>query len=177
MIEVNVDTQSETPYVYDKYLSELLDNDVNFCSKTRFEQNIFTKEWFESESVSKTRSESDKFDGDFRCNSFIQLEEKEYMDQIITTTTTIRKLHNDDLFMICDNHLNDISEDPILQSDQIVNSVSPRKNIEKSSPDLKIKINDLPIKNLFINDINKKQMKDSNQNVYHCLTNYTYEEQ
>lgn len=175
MIEVNVDTQSETPYVYDKYLSELLDNDINYCSKTQSEHNIFTKEWFGCESVSKARSESDKFDGDFRCNSFVKLEEKEYMDQIITTTTTIRKLNNDDLFMICDNHLNDVSEHPIIQTDLIINSVSPRTNIE-TSPGLKIKIDDLPINNIFNNDIKKKQLINRNQNIYHCLTNYTYEQ-
>ncbi|RNA23122.1 Tetratricopeptide repeat 28 [Brachionus plicatilis] len=172
MIEINVDTQSETPYVYDKYLSELLDNDMNYCS-TQTERRTFTKEWFESETVSKTKSESDKFDGDFRCNSFIKLEEKEYMDQIITTTTTIRKLNNDDLFMICDSNLNDMSEHPIIQTDLIVNKLTPRTSKEGNIPGLKQNINNFSINKQ--TDENEKNM-DQNQNIYHCLTNYTYEQ-
>lgn len=174
MIEVNVDTQSETPYVYDKYLSELLDHDLNYCSKTQIERRTFTNEWFESETISKAKSESDKFDADFRCNSFIKLEEKEYMDQIITTTTTIRKLNNDNLFMICDSNLNDISEDPILQTDQIVDILTPRTNMEKNGPGLQLKINNLSKSQL--NKIDEKQSVEKSHNIYHCLTNYTYEQ-
>ncbi|CAF0924045.1 unnamed protein product [Brachionus calyciflorus] len=195
MIEVNVDTQSENPYVYDKYLSELLENDLNYTSKYQYEfKNVSENYKSEKNSINKERraqSESEFFESDYQCRNFIKLEEKEYMDQIITTTTTtIRRLSNNDLFMFCENNLNEINENPIIRSEKYEENYvtsKPPKTKQTNNGEINFKINKIPLSNGNSQDdfkTNRQEMKEtykhkfteSKENIYQCLTNYTYEQ-
>ena len=49
-------------------------------------------------------TESTLIENEFKCKSLVKLEEKEYLDQIITTTTTVRTKTTDDLFFLFDNN-------------------------------------------------------------------------
>ena len=48
--------------------------------------------------------ESNLFENEFKCKSLVRLEEKEYLDQIITTTTTVRTKTKDDLVLMFDSN-------------------------------------------------------------------------
>jgi hypothetical protein len=136
MTEMNLDTASENLSIYDKYLSELLDNDLKkekieaytFKNKTRLTPSSCSSSTYNKPNESEHRDyyESNNINEygaycEHRVNGvdekngahslkLLQLEEKEYLDKIITTTTTIVKTSkSEDLYLTFDNACNNFN--------------------------------------------------------------------
>lgn len=197
MIEINVDTESENPSIYDKYLSELLDRDLGTnASNSSFNENSVNKQFKKkNESLSnrqtltvidenKTNNFSnpngntgstfnlnticdrdDWFENEFKCKSLVKLEEKEYLDQIITTTTTVRTKTTDDLFMMFDSKFYD-SENQCDDNNNTINSCN-NLNLNTSFTNNSTNINN---KNGNANFNHNNRL--NNPSLYSSLTNY-----
>ncbi len=95
-------------------------------------------------------TESTLIENEFKCKSLVKLEEKEYLDQIITTTTTVRTKTTDDLFFLFDNNFYETENSSNVNLNMISNSSISRAN---QNPMM-------------------QNIANINQSVYSSLTNY-----
>jgi hypothetical protein len=149
---------NDSSYVFhDEYISKLLETNVMGGS---FDRSRMDKEEFKCKQQSDVSSAS--YDNDlmsdelmeYKSKSLVRLEEKEYLNQIITTTTTttIKTLSDEELFVIFGNDL-DLVDDT--SSTSYV--VEKQRHMTTTSSD----------ENL----ITQNSLK-INKNVYSCLANY-----
>ena len=99
-------------------------------------------------------TENNLLENEFKCNSLVKLEEKEYLDQIITTTTTVRTKTTDDLFLLFDTNFYE----------------------SENTSNLNLSLNNngsiLSIHKINSKNCNHNSFGNINQSVYSCLTNY-----
>ena len=93
-----------------------------------------------------------------KSTSLIKLEQKEYLDQITTITTTVKTCTRDDLIMMFDNNLYD---NDFYDNDLYSPSMD---HINLISPEFKFNATTITPQTLLKPNINK--------NVYSCLNNY-----
>ena len=79
-------------------------------------------------SVSIDKKWKTLIENEFKCKSLVKLEEKEYLDQIITTTTTVRTKTTDDLFFLFDNNFYETENSSNVNLNMISNSSISRAN-------------------------------------------------
>lgn len=99
---------------------------------------------------------------DYRRKNLIRLEQKEYLDQITTITTTVKTFTKDDLFMLFDNNTNFYDND--LYDNELYSSSLDLNDLNELTCSL----------NKFKNTttFEPNQIPNINKNVYSCLTNY-----
>jgi len=85
--------------VYENYLSDLVDNDLTLTKYSSSKPNLNI--------TSQTSSGYRNMIDDYKRKNLIRLEQKEYLDQITTITTTVKTFTKDDLFMLFETNLND----------------------------------------------------------------------
>ena len=104
--------------MYDKYLNNLLDKEKSIINTKSDREESYTKIPIVHHSVnsiptSQTETQSlssfNLLENHFKSTSSLlyQLEEKEYLDQVITTTTTVTTMTSDSLMMLFENNNND----------------------------------------------------------------------
>lgn len=147
MIQIQIKNNSDKkkPQLYENYLNNLIDNDLN---RNNFKAKSINIDQFNDLSYQQL------VDNDLKNKKFIKLEQKEYLDRITTITTTVKTFTKDDLFMLFDNNLydNDLYDNELYSA----------------SMD---QLNDLSELNGCLYKQNVK-IPNISKNVYSCLTNY-----
>ncbi len=91
-IDINNLNQTEDRAIYNAYLNEL-EKDLSTSSNLEHKSNNQRKSRIDN------KSSDEMLEDDFRSKSLVKLEDKEYTDQIVTTTTTIHTMTTQDIFM------------------------------------------------------------------------------
>lgn len=135
----------------DEYVRELLNGSCHNASysellKDQYDQTTYKRHSYDQELMEQ----------EFKSKSLVKLEEKEYLNHIITTTTTtIKTLSNEELFVIFDNDCEhgDLNKQPYTRHTSLpIRQMFDSKNSPSSEP--------------------KSPPVQINQNVYSCLANY-----
>lgn len=157
MIEINVSPNLKKPD-YEYYLSDIIlkENAVkepNSNSDSSRTKNLTNKSNQTLPTMEYSQPNNLIYDPEeeFKCKSLVHLEEKESMDQFVTTTTTVRTRTKDDLFMLFDN------------------SFFGNENHSEEQ------LNDFFMNRKDSNQLNQGEnpkILNINKNVYSCLNNY-----
>ena len=98
--------------ICNNYLNELTENRASWSMPVNILNRIEIPIWQTTAASTKPNlnrpssiriKKDELFENQFKCKSLIKFEEKEYFEQIITTTTTVRTLTTDDLFYLFDS--------------------------------------------------------------------------
>ncbi len=154
MIQIQIkdnSIQKESSNDYDSYVNDLVSKDLK---QNNFKIKATPKRY-------NNLSYQQMLD-DYRRKNLIRLEQKEYLDQITTITTTVKTFTKDDLFMLFDNNTNfydnDLYDNELYSSSLDLNDLS----------ELTCSLNKFKNTTLF----EPNQIPNINKNVYSCLTNY-----
>lgn len=114
--------------------------------------------------------EPDLIELELKSKNLLKLEEKEYMNQIITTTTTVNTLTtNEDLFLLLDNAICDnqyLNDSP--SSFIMANSNNSSKTMSPDSEKIFVPISIIDQRQ----QQHQARLVHLSQNIYSCLTNY-----
>ncbi len=163
IIEVNVIDESRSSSSYNQYLNELInkENNLKINRMKQAHQAEFDNKFVKSFLTNSRSTNNLVYDPEeeFKCKSLVKLEEKEYLDQFITTTTTVRTKIKDDLYLLFDNNF---FENENHSEDQLNDYFEMKNKADKNSFNRNEKMS------------NKKSPKsiNINKNVYSCLNNY-----
>lgn len=182
----NLHKTIESPKTYDKYINNIIENDLGKIKNDTVKQNeneysnktatipVQSLETHSNSNEGKStkarnlklnvatinnygfldeETESTLIENEFKCKSLVKLEEKEYLDQIITTTTTVRTKTTDDLFFLFDNNFYETENNTNVNLNLISNGSINRLNQNNC--------------NYVMQNIG-----NVNQSVYSSLTNY-----
>ena len=196
----NTRNMSETPIpldnkesmtIYENYLSDLVDKDLTLSKHNE----SYIQPNNSGSLVFKEPSCSNSIDGgyrnminDYKRKNLIRLEQKEYLDQITTITTTVKTFTKDDLFMLFETNLNenlDIYDNELYSPslDQL-NEITEFTGLNDHSNQNQNEINShfsckSPYQHLNTvhNNCSRHSQHHSlipniNKNIYSCLTNY-----
>ena len=148
---------------YDEYLNELIEREKNVKS---IKINTISNERQQQQSYS-SRPNNLIYDpeDEFKCKSLVTLEQKETIDQFITTTTTtVRTKTKDDLFLLFDNNFfenENHSEDQLNEFFEITNNRRPPTNNTSFNT-----------RHAEVARSERPRLININKNIYSCLNNY-----
>lgn len=150
----NTSTAKSSSARYDKYINDLIDFKPNTPSCSKVNNNSSSNNSKQANFGFNNMIYQQMDDLKSKSN-LIKLEQKEYLDQITTITTTVKTCTRDDLIMMFDNNLYDNDfYDADLYSPSLdqINLITPEFNAATTRATL--------------------AKPNINKNVYSCLTNY-----
>ena len=99
-IDINIGKQTENPAIYNAYLTELekdLSTSPNFQQKNSNQRK--SRLDHQETHFNESKNSDEILENEFRSKSLVRLDDKEYTDHIVTTTTTIHTMTTQDIFM------------------------------------------------------------------------------
>ena len=168
IIKINVaDDSQQNSTGYDEYLNELIEREKNVKS---IKINTISNER-QQPYLNRPNNLIYDPEDEFKCKSLVTLEQKETIDQFITTTTTtVRTKTKDDLFLLFDNNFfenENHSEDQLNEFFEITNNNTTRRPASGTNNNTSF--------NTRQSDAGRSErprLININKNIYSCLNNY-----